>query len=319
MKSVKEVKDLRRKGTTLCKLLENILKSEGLLREHKNPFEVLRQSGISLQKDEVGEFLDMTSERWCELRVDKQIEYASAYQAWYANQVCKPIEKTFEAKGCKIVMRLIPPGKFWMGSSEDKRGRRKNEVGHKVLISHVFWCGKYAVTQEQWEKIKEKNLSRFKGETLPVENVSWESSQSFCEKSGFKLLTEAEWEYTCRAGTTTLYSLGDSDSDLARAGWYNENSGDNIHPVGQKTENAWGMYDMHGNIWERCKDFYKEYPNEEVVDPTNPTDTSSGSNRVRRGGSWTDSAENCRSARRITFVPVDRYENLGLRVSKSFP
>jgi len=134
---------------------------------------------------------------------------------------------------------------------------------------------------------------------------------AFCRKIGARLPTEAEWEYACRAGTTTSYHSGDSESDLARSGWYTGNSGSQTHPVGQKTANAWGLHDMHGNVWEWCADWKGDYPSGAVTDPTGP---SSGSGRVLRGGSWSYDALSCRSALRSNLHPAFRFYNVGFRV-----
>ena len=123
--------------------------------------------------------------------------------------------------------------------------------------------------------------------------------------------TEAEWEYACRAGTTTKYYSGNSENGLSGSGWYDANSGDKTHPVGQKAPNSWGLYDMHGNVWEWCSDWYGKYSNENA---TNPQGASSGSDRVERGGSWLGSAHDCRAASRSYGHPNGRNYNIGFRV-----
>ena len=155
--------------------------------------------------------------------------------------------------------------------------------------------------------------------------MSWEDAVEFCRKLSelpvekeagnvYRLPTEAEWEYACRAGTTTKYSLGDDDSELGTYAWFTENSGSKSHPVGGKLPNAWGLYDMHGNVWEWCQDWYGAYPDRAVTDPTG---TRTGSIRVHRGGSWSHAAENCRSAYRGRGYPSSRYDYSGFRVSLS--
>jgi formylglycine-generating enzyme required for sulfatase activity len=171
-----------------------------------------------------------------------------------------------------------------------------------------------------------KNPSKFKGKQNPVEMVSWNDAVEFCrklsdlpaEKSAghvYRLPTEAEWEYACRAGTKTKYSFGDSEAELGEFGWYGKNSS-GATVVGGKKPNSWGLYDMHGNVNEWCQDWYGSYPSGAVTDPTGP---SSGSRRVTRGGSWLDSADSCRSARSgfDAASPDDQYISLGFRVVRS--
>jgi formylglycine-generating enzyme required for sulfatase activity len=145
------------------------------------------------------------------------------------------------------------------------------------------------VTQAQYEAVMGTNPSYFKGQTNPVENAFWEDATEFCKKLSEKtrqtvrLPTEAEWEYACRAGTQTAFSFGDDPSALGDYAWHAGNSGERSHPVGQKKPNAWGLYDMHGNIWEWCADRYGKYPKGFATDPSGPT---TGDTRVSRGGSW---------------------------------
>ncbi|MDA7492884.1 formylglycine-generating enzyme family protein [bacterium] len=215
--------------------------------------------------------------------------------------------------------KLIPAGKFIMGdaSSED------NETPHEVTLTKPFKLGVYEVTQEQYEKVMGVNPSKSKGANNPVENVSWEDAIEFCRKLSelpaekeagnvYRLPSEAEWEYACRAGTTTKFSFGDDESELGDYAWYDDNSDRNTHPVGGKKPNAWGLYDMHGNVWEWCQDWYWDYPSGSVTDPRGPR----GSYRVLRGGSWYAPAEYCRSACRGRRGPSDRILH-GFRVSLS--
>ncbi len=217
--------------------------------------------------------------------------------------------------GVKLEMVWIEPGSFMMGSPED-------ETQHRVTLTKGYWLGKYEVTQAQWEAVMGRgNIpSKFKGPDLPVESVSWDDCKGFVQKlnaklgsegGGFRLPTEAEWEYACRAGTTGGYAgvLGD-------LGWYDGNSGSTPHPVGEKRANAWGIYDMHGNVWEWCEDWRGDYPSGSVTDPTGP---STGSNRVCRGGSWCCVATYCRSARRYWLEPGDRDDALGFRLARTSP
>ena len=171
--------------------------------------------------------------------------------------------------------------------------------------------GKYEITQAQYEAVMKNNPSRFKGENRPVENVSWDDAVGFCKKlteqeraSGristnqeYRLPTSGEWVHACRAGTTTNYYTGDSVKDLSRAGWYDRNSLGGTHPVGQKVPNAFGLYDMHGNVWEWTSDLF-----------------SSGPRRVCRGGSWHNYADGCESSDWYSVNPEDRRSYHGFRV-----
>ena len=225
-------------------------------------------------------------------------------------------------------LELVPisTGEFIMGSSASESGRSPDEGPQtRVTITRAFWLGKTEVTQGQWEALMGRNPSNFKGADRPVEQVSWNDAMEFCRKlterehlagrlpEGFEytLPTEAQWEYACRAGTTGEYGGGGNLGDM---GWYSQNSGNTTHPVGQKQANAWGLYDMHGNVWEWCLDWYGNYPSGSVRDPMG---TASGSRRVGRGGSWDYGSLNCRSTVRVGHDPGDRYFDLGFRLALS--
>jgi len=164
------------------------------------------------------------------------------------------------------------------------------------------------------------NPSILKGAQLPVVQVSWDDAVEFCrklsEKEGrtFRLPTEAEWEYACRAGTQTKWSFGDSESALGEYAWYDGNSDNKTHPVGEKKPNAWGLHDMHGNVFEWCSDWKREYTSASMSDPTG---TEAGSYRVARGGGWIYGARFCRSAYRFGNTPGYRCNDLGFRVASS--
>ena len=222
--------------------------------------------------------------------------------------------------------KLIPSGEFLMGSPESEEGHDDDESEHRVRITKSFELGVHEVTQEQYEQVMETNWSEFKGPQNPVENVSWEDAVEFCrklselsaEKSAgyvYRLPTEAEWEYACRAGTKTRYSFGDSDVELGENAWCSENSGATTHPVSLKKPNAWGLYDMHGNVFEWCQDWHADYPSAAVTD--DPTGPASGSYRVIRGGGWYSSADYCRSAIRVRDFPSERNDDVGFRVVRS--
>ena len=220
-------------------------------------------------------------------------------------------ERTFA--GTKMIWCL--PGEFLMGSPADETGRSENETQHRVTLTKGFWLAKTETTQGQWERLMGGNPSEFKGAELPVETVSWDDAQEYLVKmnsqdslpSGWKwvLPSEAQWEYACRAGTETTYA-----GDLDEMAWYEENSGSKTNPVGMKKANAWGLYDMHGNVWEWCMDYKGEY---ESGFATDPTGVNTGGLRVNRGGSWVDHAQHCRSANRYIGTPGRRDYRLGFR------
>ena len=195
---------------------------------------------------------------------------------------------------------LIPAGAFLMGAVD---GESEERPVHMVQISQPFYLGTYSVTQAQWQSITGENPSRFAGHAnRPVEQVSWDDAQRFIQwlqrrepAVTYRLPTEAEWEYACRAGSTTAYSFGDDPQRLKEYAWYSDNSGGQTHDVGQLQPNAWGLCDMHGNVWEWVQDWYDAdyYQHSPTVDPQGP---ASGSDRVIRGGSWGGGAGDCRSA-----------------------
>jgi formylglycine-generating enzyme required for sulfatase activity len=193
---------------------------------------------------------------------------------------------------------------------------------HEVTLSTPYYIGKCEVTQEQYQQVMGNNPSHFKGRDLPVEQVSWDEAQEFCKKASEKtgltirLPTDAEWECACRAGTRTTYYTGDTEADLDRAAWYDKNSGNATHPVGQKTANAWGVHDMHGNVWEWCGDWFETYKAEAAVDPQGPPQSA---RRVLRGGSWGDAPRGCRSAFRMWDFPGFRNYFVGFRVAAWVP
>jgi formylglycine-generating enzyme required for sulfatase activity/Tfp pilus assembly protein PilF len=223
--------------------------------------------------------------------------------------------------GVKLELVLIPAGEFMMGSPDSDKDAAPNEKPqHRVRITKPFYLGKYLVTQEQWEAVMGSNPSQLKGPKNPVEKVSWEDCQQFLGKLNaksavgggkFQLPSEAQWEYACRAGSTTKYCFGDDESKLGEYAWYNAKSGNT--PVGEKKPNAWGLYDVHGNVWEWCQDWWKDgyYKESPVDDPRGPT---GGSRRVLRGGGWHLVARDCRSALRGWSLPGIRSYDLGFRV-----
>lgn len=204
---------------------------------------------------------------------------------------------------------LIPAGSFVMGSPAGEAKTEKEsvlETQHKVTIRQPFYLGKFELTQAQFEKVIGSNPSKTKGDNLPVHNVAWQDAQDFCtklseqSKRSVQLPTEAQWEYACRAGTTTAYYSGGQISDLAKVGWYGATSGGKPHPGGELAPNAWGVYDMHGNIREFVRDLYADGPLADATDPVGPKE-GDPKNHVVRGGAYSANAAvalNCRSAAR---------------------
>ena len=304
---------------------------------------------------------DIDQQKWAAVKVEKEREqhearlsqvmkegdaslarlehYAAArYFEYYL--VLSPGNRTAEKKlqalkravdlggGVKIELVWIPPGTFRMGSS-DSEADRGNDEGprHQVKVSHGFWMGKYEITQAQWEEVMESNPSSFKDYSHPVERVSWAACQAFLKKlssrtgKAFRLPTEAEWEYACRARTKTAFHYGDSLSSMqanfngsypygkALKGLYIATT----MPVGTYRPNSFGLYDMHGNVWEWCQDWYDEdfYKTIPTNDPSGP---SMGKHRVLRGGSLKVSADHCRSANRYGYRPTRRDNDIGFRI-----
>jgi formylglycine-generating enzyme required for sulfatase activity/tetratricopeptide (TPR) repeat protein len=227
--------------------------------------------------------------------------------------------------GVTMELVLIPAGDFLMGSPEDEEGRDSDEgPRHRVRIGQPFYMGKYEVTQDQWQAVMGENPSYFKdcGGDCPVERVPWEDCQSFCRKLSsrvgkeIRLPSESEWEYACRAGTTTRYSFGDSDSALGSYAWYDKNSGFKTHRVGGKQANGWGLYDMHGNVWEWCEDWYHDNYDGAPTDGRAWTSGGKQGGRVLRGGSWYGLARwLLRSANRFWNSPDYRDLICGFRVA----
>ena len=216
--------------------------------------------------------------------------------------------------GVSMEFVLIPAGSFDMGSPDSEKERDSDEGPVRtVQIAKAFYIGKYEVTQDQYLAAMGTKPSKFSGQNLPVETVSWDEAAACCRKIGGRLPTEAEWEYACRAGSKTRFCYGDdlNDAQLGEYAWYSGNSGSTTHAVGQKKPNAFGLYDMHGNVYEWCSDWFAAYANAQTV---NPVGASSGQSRVCRGGGWIVNARFCRSANRHVFSPEFRSVGLGFRV-----
>ncbi len=241
--------------------------------------------------------------------------------------------------GMKLV--LIPQGRFTMGSPVEEEGSEDDETPHPVTLTADFYLGVTEVTQEQFRRVTGSNPSNYQGNkaaelnprtgrvvravdtaSYPVENVTWPEAVEFCRKlsalpgeqqSGrvYRLPTEAEWEYACRAGSKTAYSFGPAVDKLAEHAWFDQNT-KTPKPVGTRKPNAWGLHDMHGNVWEWCADWMGDYPATAVTAPSGP---DKGTDRVVRGGGWDIDAAACRSAYRDGGEPTTRLESLGFRVA----
>ena len=235
-------------------------------------------------------------------------------------------------EGVVFPWRWIPPGRFRMGSMADEFGHRDNEAPqHEVEITKGFWMGETPVTQAQWKAITGRNPSAFQGGERPVDSVNWYDCMDYIRALNQRipglrvaLPSEAQWEYACRAGTSGAFHDGSActqpegwDPALDRLGWFFENSGGATHPVRQKLPNAWGLYDMHGNVWEWCRDAWDQeaYRKRGAVIQDPEVVGGSGADRVVRGGSWINNAWNCRAAIRYWNNPGRVWIILGLRLS----
>jgi len=250
------------------------------------------------------------------------------YGAWVTIEI--PIDGAGTASGAPdqaagVItqkLRWMPPGEFLMGSPESETGRWDDEgPQHEVTLTHGFWIFDTPVTQEFWLAVMGENPSHFKGDRRPVERVSWDDVQHFLgrlnERLGeavFVLPSEAQWEYSCRAGTTTAYAFGDDPAELGNYAWYSSNSEGGTHEVAKKQANRWGLFDMHGNVREWCQDYWsRDYSEAAAVDPSGP---QSGRYRVLRGGGWYSSAQSVRSAYRFHFGPGYRDDGIGFRCAQ---
>jgi formylglycine-generating enzyme required for sulfatase activity len=244
--------------------------------------------------------------------------------------------QTRDDNGLKLLLVWCPPGEFRMGNAVERdeqgaAGRRQVPV----TLRQGFWLGKFELTQGQWKQVMDtepwKGREHIReGADYPATFVSWEEAMDFCRKltehehqaghlpDGWQITlpTEAQWEYACRAGTTSLYGFGDDPRDLAEYAWFEQDpdkEGSYPHQVGLKRENAWGLCDMHGNVWELCRDTYEEI----LPGGRDPEITAAGAFRVIRGGSWKSAARQCRSVDRLWNVPRFRYNYVGFRVAWS--
>jgi len=221
-----------------------------------------------------------------------------------------------------IKLKFLPAGRFTMGQADGET----DETPHAVTLSKPYYLGVTEVTNGQWKRVMGSVPSHWKYSELPVESITWEDAREFCQKLSalpqerqagrvYRLPTEAEWEYACRARSATQYSFGDDEAFLVDHAWYFHQGGE-AHPVGQKTPNAWGLFDMHGNVSEWCSDWYGDYGRGAATDPLGPMNAST---RVLRGGNWRCAAVACRSASRAQLDPSGRSSYLGFRLALDLP
>lgn len=217
----------------------------------------------------------------------------------------------FEQKSTGALFHLIPGGQFTMGSTQWSDSQPLREV-----LVKAFLMGASPVTQAQWDKVGGPDDRSWRGASRPIEMVAWDDVQAWLKKAGegLSLPSEAEWEYACRAGTTTAFCFGDSDTGLGDYAWFDKNSGNKTKPVTSKKPNAFGLYDVHGNIWEWCQDTWHTNYNGAPTDGSAWTTGGNDSKRVRRGGCWDYDAGYCRSAFRNRLSSSYRYRNLGFRL-----
>jgi len=281
-------------------------------KAEEQPEDTISLIPLKLEECDVPERL----QRWQWVNLFEEKGYERLMSSLQMQAITAGVTQTKEIFTNSIGMKfkLIPAGEFMMGS-----GIHSSEKPiHKVTINEQFHLGTYSVTQREWKALMGTNPSYFRGDDLPVVNVSWDDVQKFIkklnEKEGtgkYRLPSEAEWEYACRAGSITEYCFGDSKSKLGEYAWYADNSGGKTHPVGQKQPNQWGLYDMHGNVWEWVQDRWHFYG---ASDDGSVWDDGSSANRVVRGGGWRISARFCRSANRSNSLPFSHGYNFGFRL-----
>ncbi len=237
-----------------------------------------------------------------------------------------PSGRIYTVPSINYKMVYISPGTFMMGRPSGEPERDSDERQHKVTLTKGFYMGATEITQSQWKTIMGNNPSQFKGNNRPVENVSWNDCQEFIRKlnrqeggNKYRLPTEAEWEYACRAGTTTPFYTGNCistdqanyDGNYPMPGCSKGRYRKKTIDVASFSPNAWGLYDMHGNVWEWCQDWYGDYSDSTMLNPVGPY---SGTKRIRRGGSWYKYGHSCRSANRNMGHPANRLRTTGFRL-----
>ena len=330
-----ELERLRQKAETELREKEETLVEEKRKQEeeHQKQFEDDYAKFFQIAKSQYATE-DLKAEAWRVLCRDWNISDTIEIGAplIFTGGKVQSSPQNIEIDGITFQMVLIPGGMFRMGNIHGS-GLNNEESVHTVTLSS-FQMSMYEVTQGQYKLIMGTNRSSYnKGDDHPVENVSWFNVVRFCNrlsdraglescyneetwecdftKKGFRLPTEAEWEYACIAGTTTIYYTGNSESDLTRSGWYKGNSDRKTHKVGQKAPNNWDLYDMHGNVWEWCNDWFGYYSSDSQNDPVGPL---RGTRRVARGGGWGNNAVDCRSSVRGSDSPSFSHAGLGFRI-----
>ncbi len=318
--------ELSRSVSEVESLVQNILSSESAVSFRKNENLSASLLNFLVTSEEKRGRLAIALERaeqegwqWTEVEIpDEEIELETAIQR-INNHVIERVGNFTTStenlpNGITLKMVSLPAGQFLMGSPDSDPDARDNEKPPHQVQVNGFAIGKYSVTQAQYEAVMGKNPSHFKNNSWlknnlqnPVEQVSWNDAQAFCQKLSqitgktYRLPTEAEWEYACRAGTTTRYYFGDDASQLGDYAWYIANSQSKTHPVGQKKPNAWGLYDMSGNVWEWCEDDWHDNYIGAPTDGSAWINNNDNDYRIRRGGSWYYDPNNCRSAYRSNY------------------
>lgn len=327
-----KIEDWKKRNPKLANLITNIpeltfllvhFSDLGMLLHHAPELAYLPAESWYLHQSTI--ILDMTTDYWGNLSVQRQSQYAEKYQVAYAKMKGLPLEKTIPLPGLPssaipITMRLIPPGRFWMGQLSIEYSRPLDELPrYRVVIPSSFYLAKYECTQGQWQAVMGDNPSKFAdvGPDAPVENVSWDDiadgSSSFCGKTNLELPDEAEWEYASRAGTTTTYYNGEA-RDLRSIAWCSSFAGNQTHPVGQKLPNGFGLHDTLGNVMEWCQEW--EYTSSAPGNLSNPMGPSGRASSILRGGSWGLGEPNCRAVERYRYAPSTRFSNNGFRAAK---
>lgn len=256
--------------------------------------------------------------RLAEERKRKEEQRLAEERKRIAEEEAKRVEQNHIIENLINNMVYVSGGTFTMGATSEQGSDAYNDEkpAHRVTLSS-YNIGKYEVTQAEWKAVMGSNPSNFKGDNLPVENVSWNDCQEFIRKlnsltgKNFRLPTEAEWEFAARGGNNSRGYKYSGSNDIGSVAWYSGNSGSKTHPIGQKSPNELGLYDMSGNVWEWCQDWYGDFSSSSQTNPTGP---ASGSDRVYRGGSWYFDAGRCRVSFRGSGAPGYRYYHLGLRL-----
>ena len=276
------------------------------------------KSYLALNRKDEG-LADLSKAKLIKPKEYDALELEASNRPLSKNKVAAPkVEIINLNKDVRLELVLIPAGTFKMGSPESEKDRNKDETEHEVTLTKPFYMGKYEVTQEQWESVMGNNPSNTKESKLPVTNVSWEDCQEFIKKlnaksnSFYRVPTEAEQEYACRAGTTTAYCFGDAITQ-ENANIKESKIGKPV-AVGSYKPNTFGLYDTHGNVWEWCEDTYGKYP---AVSVTDPRGNSAEQNRVMRGGSFVNDVSCARSSYRNYGAPFFRDNGTGFRLART--